>query len=164
MALHSVRKFRRKLLLVPKVGLEPTWGYPHPLLRRARLPFRHFGLFTYLRLKVYRYRHRFCFPTAIWVVFAVIILGDYQFACCQLLFFALYEPALPIKHHVTYAYAQAGIIADVPHPVCTMAATCEDIESTVPWCRRKPQLHRVRLARYAACRGQVAVLFRWEQA
>jgi murein L,D-transpeptidase YcbB/YkuD len=33
--------------VVPKVGFEPTWGYPHPLLRRARLPFRHFGLYLY---------------------------------------------------------------------------------------------------------------------
>ena len=32
--------------LVPKVGFEPTWGFPHPLLRRARLPFRHFGLYV----------------------------------------------------------------------------------------------------------------------
>src|SRR4051794_30927330 len=41
---HFVFKFRTKHLIVPKVGFEPTWGYPHPLLRRARLPFRPFGL------------------------------------------------------------------------------------------------------------------------
>src|SRR3954468_23567544 len=41
---HFVFRFRTKHLIVPKVGFEPTWGYPHPLLRRARLPFRHFGL------------------------------------------------------------------------------------------------------------------------
>src|SRR5439155_6411509 len=56
--------------LVPKVGFEPTWGYPHPLLRRARLPFRHFGslcllyLLYPLCLKVHGHRERLRFPAA----------------------------------------------------------------------------------------------------
>jgi hypothetical protein len=32
--------------LVPKVGLEPTRGFPHRFLRPARLPFRHSGIFS----------------------------------------------------------------------------------------------------------------------
>src|SRR5436190_22304667 len=45
---HFTRKIRTFIPIVPKVGFEPTWGYPHPLLRRARLPFRHFGLLCLL--------------------------------------------------------------------------------------------------------------------
>ena len=30
-------------VLVPKAGLEPAWGNPHTPLKRACLPFHHFG-------------------------------------------------------------------------------------------------------------------------
>jgi hypothetical protein len=30
--------------MVPKVGIEPTWGNPQRCLRPSRLPFRHFGV------------------------------------------------------------------------------------------------------------------------
>jgi hypothetical protein len=36
----------RMLLLVPKVGFEPTRPFGHYALNVARLPFRHFGLRT----------------------------------------------------------------------------------------------------------------------
>lgn len=35
--------------MVPKVGFEPTRGLPHSLLRRACLPFHHFGTAKYMR-------------------------------------------------------------------------------------------------------------------
>src|SRR3954451_5234092 len=31
-------------VLVPKVGVEPTWSCPQRFLRPSRLPFRHFGI------------------------------------------------------------------------------------------------------------------------
>ena len=31
-------------ILVPKVGVEPTWSCPQRFLRPSRLPFRHFGI------------------------------------------------------------------------------------------------------------------------
>ncbi len=111
----SLRSWRKEansylILLVPKVRLELTQGCPYRFLRPARLPFRHFGAYYLVNIKLGMI---ICFDPRIEVLFYSSLLNSNRLARNSrqtIPEYNRYTSNYPVQQYVRIIYSSSGEI------------------------------------------------------